>query len=205
MFRNDIQDLIDTQLIANKANGSGVYSYYNVNEAFTQGLELNTSWRVSTNFKISGGYQLLFAKDKAAIKVFENGEAYASTPGSPSFALDEKDYFGLFNRSKHMANLKVFYTLEKHKINTNIRATYRSKYGLFDTNSNSYLDRYDNFVDAYTIWNWAINKTFYKNFEVGFGIDNIFNFTDTPESANDALFIGNIPGRIIYTKLNIQF
>jgi len=204
LFRNDIQDLIDTQLIANKVNGSGVYSYYNVNKAYTQGLEFNTSWRFLNNFRISGGYQLLFAKDKAAISVFENGEAFASVPGTPSFQLDKNDYFGLFNRSKHMANLKVFYTLEKYNINTNIRATYRSKYGLFDTNSNNYLDTYDNFVEAYTIWNWAINKTFNKNLEVGFGIDNIFDFTDPPESGGDSVFIGNIPGRIIYGNINIK-
>ena len=104
-----------------------------------------------------------------------------------------------------MANFKVFYTLEKHNINTNLRATYRSKYGLFDTNSNRYLDKYDDFVEAYTIWNWAINKFFYKNYELGFGIDNIFDFTDTPESGGDSVFIGNIPGRIIYGKLNIKF
>ena len=205
LFRNDIQDLIDTQLIANKVNGSGVYSYYNVKKAFTQGLEFNTSWRASNNLRISGGYQLLFAKEKEAIELFKNGQAFASTPGSPSFQLDEKDYFGLYNRSKHMANLKVFYTLSKHNLTTNLRAIYRSKYGLFDTNSNNYLDIYDDFVEAYTVWNWAINKTFYNNYEIGFGIDNVFDFTDTPEYENDSVFIGNIPGRIIYAKLNFKF
>lgn len=205
LFRNDIQDLIDTQLIANKVNGSGVYSYYNVNEAYTQGLEFNSTWRASNNLKISGGYQLLFAKDKDAIELFDNGQAFASTPGSPSFQLDKNDYFGLYNRSKHMANLKVFYTFPEHNLTTNLRATYRSKYGLFDTNSNSYLDKYDDFVEAYTLWNWAINKTFYNNYEIGFGIDNIFDFTDIPESESDSVFIGNIPGRIIYAKLNFKF
>ena len=205
LFRNDIQDLIDTQLIANKINGSGVYSYYNVNKAFTQGLEFNTTWRTSNNLRISGGYQLLFAKEKEAIELFKNGQAFASTPGSPSFQLNENDYFGLYNRSKHMANLKIFYNFSKHNLTTNLRANYRSKYGLFDTNSNGYLDTYDDFVGAYTLWNWAINKTFYNNYEIGFGIDNIFDFTDTPEYENDSVFIGNIPGRIIYAKLNFKF
>src|SRR5690606_8470111 len=108
-FRNDINDLIDNQLIANKANGSGVYSYRNISKAFTQGLELNTSWRVSKALKFAGGYQLLFAKDKEVQKVFKNGNAFASGQGSGSFRLSESDYFGLFNRSRHMANFKVFY------------------------------------------------------------------------------------------------
>ncbi len=205
LFRNDIQDLIDTQFIAPKTNGSGVYSYYNVNKAYTKGLEINTTWKASNQLKISGGYQLLYAKDKAIEDIFKKGEAFASNPGSPAFQLDENDYFGLFNRSRHMANLKVYYTFENLDLNTNLRGTYRSKYGLFDTNNNLYLDKYDDFVEAHSIWNWAINKTIYKNFELGFGIDNIFDFTDLPESETDVVFIGNIPGRIIYTKLKVQF
>jgi len=206
LFRNDIQDLIDTQLIANKINGQGVFSYYNVNQAYTQGLEFNTTLKIDNHFKISGGYQLLFAKDKEAERAFENGEVFARlSPSSPSFQLSKSDYFGLFNRSRHMANIKLFYTYDKWHLNTNIRGTYRSKYGLLDTNGNSYLDTYDDFVDAYTIWNWAINKTFKKNYEFGVGVDNIFDFTDAPESATDVLFVGNIPGRILYAKLNIQF
>ena len=148
-FRNDIQDLIDTQFVVAKTNGSSVFSYNNVNRAFAQGLELNTSWRVSSEFKVSGGYQLLFAKDKDAIDNFKNGNVFASAPGSGSFRLTEDDYFGLYNRSRHMANIKFFYTNSNYGFNTNLRGAYRSKYGLFDTNGNQYLDKYDDFVDAY--------------------------------------------------------
>lgn len=205
LFRNDIRDLIENQLIANKVNGSGVYSYYNVNEVYTQGIEVNATWKASKDLKISGGYQLLYAKDKAVEDVFKRGEAFASVPGAPSFRLEKDDYFGLFNRSRHMANLKIYYEYDKLNLNTNLRGTYRSKYGLFDTNSNTYLDKYDEFVEGYSLWNWAINKTFYENYELGFGIDNIFDFTDIPEDANDNVFIANIPGRIIYAKMNINF
>ncbi len=213
LFRNDIRDLIDTQLIAYKQTengvptGNGIYSYLNINKAYTQGLEFNASWKPDNQLKISGGYQLLFAKDKDAIDIFEKGQAFASFPGQGTLELSKDDYFGLPNRSRHMANLKVFYTFDNLNLNTNIRGTYRSKYALYDTNGtvNGYIDIYDDFVDAYTMWNWAINKTFYKNYELGFGIDNIFDFTDTPEGNSDTVYIGNIPGRIIYTKLNIQF
>lgn len=204
-FRNDIKDLIDNRLVANKTNGSGVYSYQNIKKAFTQGFEFNTSWRINNALKVAGGYQFLLAKDKDAVKEFKNGEAFASNPGTGSFRLDEDDYFGLFNRSKHMANFKIFYTNTQYNFNTNLRVTYRSKYGIFDTNSNLYLDEYDEFVEAYTLWNWAINKTFKEKYEVGIGVDNIFDFTDEPESNQDSTFINNIPGRIFYAKLNIQF
>jgi outer membrane receptor for ferrienterochelin and colicins len=198
VFRNNIEDLIDTRVIANKTNGQNVFSYYNVNEVYTQGLEFNTTWKLNNQLKITGGYQLLFAKDKEAENAFERGEVFArETPGSPSFKLEKQDYFGLYNRSRHMGNLKVFYSIPKWKLNTNVRVTYRSKYGLFDTNGNNYLDTYDDFVNGYTVTDFAINKTLYNNYQLGFGIDNIFNFTDTQN-------ITNIPGRIIYGTLNIQ-
>lgn len=207
VFRNDIRDLIDTQRIANKVSGNGVYSYSNVNNAYTYGMEFNTSWKPNSQLKISGGYQFLIARDKDAVDAFKNGEAFASISGQGSIELNKDNYFGLPNRSKHMANIKVFYDFDDIDLNTNIRGTYRSKYGLYDTNGtiNGYLDDYDDFVSAYSTWDWAINKTFYKNYQIGFGIDNIFDFTDLPESDADAIYIGNIPGRIIYGKLNIQF
>ncbi len=199
LFRNDIQNLIDTRVVARKTNGQNVFSYVNVDEVYTQGLELNTTWKATNQLTLSGGYQLLFAKDKEAVNAFKNGEVFArETPTSPAFQLDEHDYFGLLNRSRHMANFKIFYDVKKWNMDANLRGTYRSKFGLFDTNGNTYLDKYDNFVDGYTIWDVAINKTFYKNYQLGLGMDNVFGFTDSQN-------ISNIPGRIIYGKLNIQF
>ena len=199
LFRNNIQDLIETQVIATRTNGTNVFSYHNISKVYTQGLEINASWKLSNYLKFSGGYQLLYAKDKDAEKAFKSGEIFARlNPSSPSFQLKEDDYFGLYNRSRHMANAKVFYTIEPWKLNTNIRATYRSKYGLFDTNGNEYLDEYDDFVDGYVLFNWAVNKTIYNNYELGFGIDNIFDFTDSEN-------ISNISGRLFYGRINIKF
>ena len=197
-FRNSINDLIDTRVIANRTNGQNVFSYYNVNKVYTQGLELNTTWRLTNKLKITSGYQLLFAKDKDAEEAFENKEVFARNPNTlQTFELKKRDYFGLFNRSRHMANVKVFYDFLLWNLDTNIRATYRSKYGIIDSNSNGYLDNYDNFIDGYAILNWAINKTFLKKYRLGFGINNILDFTDSQNTSN-------IPGRIIYGKLNIQ-
>jgi len=198
-FRNTIDDLIDTRIIANKTNGQNVFSYTNVNEVYTQGLEFSSNWKITENLKFSGGYQLLFAKDIAAEKAFENGQVFArESPSSPSFQLQKEDYFGLYNRSRHSANGKLFYNFPAWNLDTNIRATYRSKYGIADTNGNNYLDRYDNFVSGYAIWDFAINKKFYEKYTLGFGIDNLFDFTD-PQN------ISNIAGRIVYGNLTIQF
>lgn len=199
LFRNNIKDLIDTRVIANKTNGQQIFSYYNVNKVYTQGVSFNAIFKVTNYLKFSGGYQYLIAKDRNAEKAFSKGEVFARiTPNSPSFQLKEQEYFGLFNRSKSLINAKVFYNFPLLKVTTNIRATYRSKYGIIDSNSNGYLDDYDDFVDGYAIVDWAVNKTFYSHFNLGFGINNMFDFTD-PQSIN------NIPGRLIYGKLNYKF
>jgi outer membrane receptor for ferrienterochelin and colicins len=106
-----------------------------------------------------------------------------------------------------MANVKLFYENKDLGLNANIRGVYRSKYGLFDTNGtvNGYIDKYDDFVEGFSTWDLAINKTIYKHYELGFGIDNVFDFTDWPESAGDQVFIANIPGRLFYGTLNIKF
>ncbi|WP_299439737.1 TonB-dependent receptor [uncultured Aquimarina sp.] len=204
-FQNNITNLIDTRVIARKSNGQNVFSYSNVDDVYTQGVEFSANWKPITNLKISGGYQLLYAKDKEAERIFQNGEAFARVPnpdglGTTTIQLEEGDYFGLPNRSRHMANVKLFYEIPDWNINTNIRATYRSSYGLSDTNGtiNGYIDTYDEFVGEYTIWDFAINKTFYNNYILGMGIDNLFDFTDPGN-------ISNIAGRILYGKLNIKF
>ena len=198
IFRNDIANLIDTRAIARKINGQNVFSYYNINKVFTQGLEFNGSWRLKNNISFSLGYQLLFAKDKQAISDFKNNKVFARlNQSSPAFRLNAKDYFGLANRSRHMGNLKVFYYNKNNTLGANIRGVYRGKYGLFDTNSNVYLDKYDNFVSNYMIWDLAINKKLFKRHKLGFGIDNIFNFKN-PQN------ISNIAGRIVYLTFNIK-
>jgi len=204
LFRNNIRNLIDTRVVANKTNGQNLFSYYNANKVYTQGIEFNTSYKPTKQIQISGGYQLLYAKDKEVEDKFENGEVesdqFINAP------LKKSHYFGLPNRSRHMANFKVFYKNLKWKANANIRGTYRSKYGLVDTNnSDGYIDNFDEFVEGYSIWNIAVNKDLFKNYQLGIGVDNIFDFKDAPSSPNDFIAINNIPGRIIYAKLNINF
>ena len=108
LFYNNVINLIDTRVVANKTNGQNVFSYYNINEVITYGIELNSTYKPNNNFKISTGYQLLFAYDKEGLRAFEDGEVYArETPTSPAFKLQKSDYFGLYNISRHMGFFKV--------------------------------------------------------------------------------------------------
>ena len=193
-FNNSAKNLIDTRVIANKTNGQNVFSYYNVNEVSTYGVEIETKYKPNNNFKISLGYQLLYAFDLDARKAFDNGEVFArSTPVSPAFRLKKSDYFGLYNRSRHMAIFKINYNNLENKFNSSLRLRYRSKFGLYDSNSNNYLDKYDEFVNGYITANISLKKNINKSISLTAGIENIFNYFDSQN-------ISNLSGRIYFLR-----
>lgn len=197
-FRNDIKNLIDTRVVA-QGNDQNIFSYLNIDAVYTQGIELDIDYKINDRFRFSGGYQLLYAKDKTAIKEFNSRQVFARPAiGAPAQRIDKDAYFGLFNRSRHMANLKLYYQYPRAHIDANLRITYRSRYGLFDSNDNGHLDHYDDFVSPYALWNVAINKHFKAQHKLGLGINNVFNYTDPSN-------ITNLPGRIFYLNLSSQF
>ncbi|WP_025741769.1 TonB-dependent receptor plug domain-containing protein [Aquimarina pacifica] len=198
LFRNDFKNLIDTRIIARKTNGQNVFSYVNFDEVYTTGLEFNLAYDILQNLKISSGYQLLYAFDKAREQEIENEEVFIRDPETnETVAITKSDYFGLVNRSRHNINFKLSYRWEATKTNISARLIYRSKYGLHDTNGNGLLDIYDtSFVDGYSLTNFAVSKTIYSNLTFQFGINNVFDHTDTN--------IPSLNGRQFYGKINYQ-
>ncbi|QLG46288.1 TonB-dependent receptor plug domain-containing protein [Costertonia aggregata] len=199
-FRNDFQNLIDTRAIARRTNGQNVFSYVNFDRIYTTGLELDINYKVSNTLTLAGGYQLLYAKDKEKKVALERGEVFARDPASlQTVALDNTDYFGLVNRSRHTANFKMFYEVPRWNFNANLRINYRSKYGLFDSNGNGIIDDFDtSFVDGFALTNIALNKTFAGKYTLQLGANNLFDYRDEE----------NIPGLAgiqLFTKVNIQF
>lgn len=200
LFRNDFENLIDTRAIARKTNGQNVFSYTNFNRIYTTGLELDANYKLTEKLSISGGYQLLYAKDKEKKVALERGEIFARDPKTlQTVALDNPDYFGLVNRSRHTANFKIFYDVPKWNLNANLRINYRSKYGLFDGNGNGIIDDFDTtFVNDYALTNLTFNKTFSDKYTLQLGANNLFDYKDEE----------NIPGLAgiqLFTKINIQF
>ncbi|MEE4000550.1 TonB-dependent receptor [Tenacibaculum sp. FZY0031] len=183
LFRNDIKDLIDTfdtQLDASKLNlplGTRTFSYRNIDEVYTQGVEVDMRYKVNNNFRVLGGYQLLDTGDKGQEKKVKSGTVFfRKTPTSSAQRMTLSNYYGLPNRSRHMGNLKVFYENYQYDFSANIRAVYRSKYALFDTNdSQGIIDEFDDFVSANTQVSIAVDKTFFKLMNVQVGVDNLFN------------------------------
>lgn len=197
LFRNDIKDLIETQVIAHKTNGQNVFSYNNLSRVFTQGAELESSWRWALRkgyLTLSGGYQYLVAKDKAVLEGIKAGSVYRRNPTTlASERVQLSQYGGLFNRSRHMANLKLFYEQPKNGFSASLRGIYRGRYGFGDSDGNLILDSANEYVKGYIVYNISVAKT-WKSLTVQAGVDNLTGYTDSAH-------IPNLAGRLWYTTL----
>jgi outer membrane receptor for ferrienterochelin and colicins len=197
LFRNDIRDLIETQVIARKTNGQNVFSYNNVSRVFTQGIELESSYRWllgDGQLTLSGGYQYLLAKDKSIVAGIEAGTVYRRNPETlVSEKVKPSQYGGLFNRSRHMANLKLFYEQPKSGFSASLRGIYRGRYGFGDRDGNLILDADNEYVRGYVVYNFSTAKA-WKSITLQVGIDNLTGYTDPP-------YIPNLAGRLWYTSL----
>mgnify|MGYP002636461981 FL=1 len=198
LFNNKVNDLIEWQLVAKGINNTNIYSYFNINQVETKGIEFNSAYRKVDNWEIKFGYQLLYAYDTQVLKeIGQDTVYYARDPETQvSIKLNKEDYFGLFNRSRHTANIKLNYHLnDKTELNTIL--TYRSKYALSDSNGNDILDTYDEFVAGYSLCDVGFSHqiSLLKSFQIG--VMNIFGFTN-PE------YISNISGRLYYINIKIN-
>lgn len=199
IFRNDINNLIDRyNLPFSKTNGQAIFSYININNVFTQGLDININHRLNNLFSINAGYQYLEAKDKDVIKKIKDGKMVKRDPVTfVSSYVTSKEYGGLFNRSKHTANLQLFYNSNNKKWGANIRANYRGRFGYSDINGNNILDDGREYVKAYVLLNAAISKSFKQGFEIQAGAENILNHKDKNK-------LPNLPGITYLVNLNIN-
>lgn len=196
-FYNSIENLIDTRVVAQKTNGQNIFSYFNISQIFTYGLEFNSTYDFTKQLSVSFGYQYLTAKDKSVLDNFEDYQ-YIRNSDLQTVQIKKSDYFGLYNRSKHTANVKVAYSIPKIKTDINLRVFYRSKYGMFDTNGNQILDKYDTFVDDYFITNLSISKYIGDKFMLQVGANNLFDFTDPSQ-------ISNLAGRQLFARIQYNF
>lgn len=209
-FHNSIDNLIDTQIIATTTSNQSIYSYRNITRAYTQGMELDISYPILKKLTTSLGYQLLYAKDKDVENNINNGGdlSYYQNPTTKIVGqLKPSDYFGLYNRSRHQANFKLFYSDKQTGWDASVRVIYRGKFGLggirgniqgkvipsSDRDNNGILDTYDDFVKGYALVNLSVAKTLQKCVRLQVGIDNLFNYTEP-------IYIPNLPGRLMYVS-----
>ncbi len=193
LFRNDINNLIDVQQVGNYVSGSQIYSYLNIKNAFTTGFEIETKQKFNNRWSSSAGYQFLITGDKDQIANIKSGIVYTKNTNGTSRLLNLSDYVGLPNTSKHRFQAKINYENTKG-FYTNLRAIYRSKWAVANTNGNEVYDKGDQFGSGYITLNYSMGKPLKKGFAVQAGIDNINNYID-------GLNLPNLAGRAFYLTL----
>jgi outer membrane receptor for ferrienterochelin and colicins len=196
-FRNDLRNMILTDIIAIKKNGGQIYSYFNLKEALTQGMEFN----VDKQFKqlnIKAGYQFLYSADKEVTEAIRLGKVFArSLVNGQASRMNMSDYGGLPNRSKHTANIKLSYENKKEQFFT-CRAIYRSRWGINDRDGNGLINRDDEYAKGYVMVNLSVGSPLVKRIKWMAGVDNLFNY-------KDILNLPGNPGRNGYMDLQINF
>lgn len=199
-FYNNIRQLINTEQVGIMKNGQQLFSYFNIARTYTRGVEASLRYSPVKGLHVTAGYQYLEAKSPDVIDSIKTGSgAYGQVrtengirPAQPA------DYFGLPNRSKHMANLQLLYEYAPWGITVSARAGYRGKYGFLDIDNNGYIDRYDVFVKQYTLFNAAVQKELLKGrLALRFSIDNIGGYTD--------YLMPSQPGRVLMGGFTWRF
>lgn len=185
LFRNDIDNLIQVDVIAYRSNGAPVYSYFNVKKAFTQGVELQVKYAWNKYLQAEGGYQFLSTADKADLQRIKEGSVFTRDIQSGTVTkMERSDYGGLPDRSAHMANARLFYTDEAKGWSGSLRAIYRGRWGTYDKEGNGVINRSDEFAPGFLLLNITAGKTI-GNIKAQAGIDNLLNYKD----------VVNLPGQ----------
>ncbi|MBX7124274.1 MAG: TonB-dependent receptor [Cyclobacteriaceae bacterium] len=210
LFHNSINNLIETQIVAATTAGQNIYSYRNIKRAFTEGVETNMGFPLGKGFTFSLGYQLLFAMDKDVLESVRNGAVYYRDPVTlTTRRLKPSEYTGLYNRSRHMGTVKLFYQSENKRWSGSVRVVYRGRFGIgdirgniqgetipsSDRDNNGILDKYDSFVSGYALVNLSAARTFGSRLRVQAGVDNLLNH-------KEPIFIPNLPGRLMYASIS---
>ncbi len=196
IFRNNIENLIDSRLVAYRTGGAQIFSYLNVKNAFTQGIETDVQYKMNKNLSLTAGYQFLLTGDQAEIDAINAGKVFTRDQNGFSRRMSRSEYVGLPNRSKHMANFKILYA--KNAFFANTRVVYRSRWTTTDTDGNGLFNSNDAFAKGYVQVNAAAGYEFNKGLSVQAGTDNLLNYTDV-------INLPNLPGRTFYLTVSYQF
>ncbi|MGI9139463.1 MAG: TonB-dependent receptor plug domain-containing protein, partial [Sediminibacterium sp.] len=196
VFRNDIRNLIEVQQVGAYITGAQIYSYLNIGRAFTTGIEIEAKHQISNVFSVSAAYQYLQTGDKDQIAKIKSGIVYTRDASGLSRKLNLTEYVGLPNNSKHKAQLKLSYN-QQNGWYGNVRALYRSKWAVNNTNGNEVYDDGDNFANGYIALHLSLGKDGANGVGFQLGCDNILNYID-------ALYLPNLPGRTFFTTLKYQ-
>lgn len=197
IFQNNISNLIETAPFARLSSGQNAFSYFNVSRVRTRGVELDWTWRLTSNLQLSAGYMYLDTEDLDVLEQIDSGELFRRDATNRTLRVSRSDYGGLFNRSRHSGNVKISYQEPLTGINLALRAIYRGKFGFGDVNGNLILDDPTEYARAITSWNLSLSKTLFNGILLEAGGFNLLNQLNRYDPSN--------PGRTLFVGAKVPF
>jgi outer membrane receptor for ferrienterochelin and colicins len=194
-YRNTLDNMIETAPIAQLVSGQNAFSYFNISQVITQGLDLDLKYEFNEKLRVSAGYAFLDARDLDVIAQIENGQIYKRNAVNQTVRVGKADYGGLFNRSAHSGNFKVNYLENYSGINWSMRVIYRGKFGFTDLNGNLLLDDEREYAPGWYNVNLTASKSFANEIFLEVGVNNLLNTTNVSQP--------NMPGRLLFVGLKI--
>ncbi len=178
MFRNNVNNLIDFLPVAVKNNGKFVYTYFNLNRIYTQGLETRLRLKPWNFLSIQLHYQLLFTADINVVNTLNepNQKQYWKRDGYNDRPVRPDEYGGLFNRSQNSGSVVLNFTIPDWDFLISVNGVFKSKYGYADVNGNTILDDELEYAPGYSFWYLMASKKFLQYFTLQLGIDNVFDY-----------------------------
>ncbi|SEF53544.1 TonB-dependent receptor [Algoriphagus boritolerans] len=196
-YRNHINDLIETAPIAQLVTGQNAFSYFNISQVVTQGIETDLSFQATSNLQLSLGYAFLDTQDATVLDQIDAGEIFKRDDQNRTSRVVRSDYGGLFNRSRHSGNIKVNYRENRTGIDLAVRAIFRGKFGFADLNGNLILDDESEYAPGWMSLNLTASKTLENGVFLEVGGTNLNNTQTTFQPTN--------PGRVLFAGLKIPF
>jgi len=206
LYYNDVQDLIETQPVAQKTNGAFVYGYFNIAKIYTRGIEselrISPQVTMESSLDITLGYQYLQARDREVVGALKEGTVFGRSPNGRDYRLGLKDYAGMFGRSPHSASIRAAYINTGVDLTASVHGRWRSQYGYRDLDGNNLANRSDEFVPDYAVVGATITKAFKVvpsvETTIQIGLDNVFNHTFPT-------LVPSLPGRRGYASIQFNF
>lgn len=189
-FRNDVRDMIETAPVAQKTNGSLVFSYFNLDQVVTQGLETELRWTLTPSWSFNAGYQWLDARIR-----IERTRTVQDAEGEIVRRM-EVLHKPMFNRSRHSGTARLAYDEPETGWGGNLRLVARGAFALTDANSNGWADAGET-GNAHIVAHAAISKALGARVTLQAGIDNIADYRNA--------FVPHLPGRLFHVQASIRF
>lgn len=202
-YYHQLSNQINPVLVATGTAISQIYSYQNLPQAVNKGLEASVAVTPLPDLELSAGYQYLLARDLSVADSIRSGnwpfnQNIHNPATGESFPPQPGDYWGIENRSRHMLNIRAFYTYHPLDLSANIRLNYRGKYPFMDYNGNEFIDRFDLFVPQHTLVNASVEKKLADgHISLRFTADNLLDFKHQ--------FMPGQPGRVFLAGVTYRF